>query len=97
MLRISTGSLYPVFYPRAWGNLVKTCQHILTISLLKAGRAIWTLPRLEENQKNFRRMLAHPKAADGPTFFPRAGGNLIQTHHLRLNDFLLQRSRAVEL
>ncbi len=31
------GSLYPVLCPRAWGNLVKTCQHILTISLFRRG------------------------------------------------------------
>ena len=44
---------------------------------------------------------AHPSgdlmAASTPVLCPRAGGNLIQTHHTRLNDFLLQQSRAVEL
>ncbi|WP_304709363.1 hypothetical protein, partial [uncultured Rikenella sp.] len=32
--------------------------------------------------------------ASTPVLCPRAGGNLIQTRITRLNDFLLQRSRA---
>ena len=36
------------------------------------------------------------KVASTSVLCPRAGGNLIQTRNTRLNDFLLQRSRAVE-
>ena len=36
-------------------------------------------------------------AASTPILCPRAGGNLIQTRTTRLNDFLIQQSRAVEL
>ena len=85
-----------------WGNLVKTHKCILTISLFRRGARLWlqegTVPFVNRrNRKNFRRMLTHPQAADGPSLFSRAGGNLIQTRTTRLNDFLFQQSRAVEL
>ncbi len=44
-----------------------------------------------------REMLRISTGSLYPVLWPRAGGNLIQTRNTRLNDFLLQHSRAVEL
>ena len=104
-------------FSRAWGNLVKICQHILTISLLRRGARLsygrglplrraggaltCGLPRACEASSTSRRALASLLGSGTrsgqplpPVLRPRAGGNLIQTRITRLNDFLLQQSRA---
>ncbi|WP_297831788.1 hypothetical protein, partial [uncultured Rikenella sp.] len=53
---------------RALGNLVKTCQHILTISLLRRGARLWLregtvlFVNKKNNKKKLLRMLTHPQA-----------------------------------
>ncbi|WP_300853332.1 hypothetical protein, partial [uncultured Rikenella sp.] len=82
--RAGDGVLRAVLCPRALGNPVKTCQHILTISLLRRGARSDHCPGSncsfseEKEPKRLSTDASHPKAAGGPTlglfFGPGANG-----------------------
>ncbi len=88
-------------FSRALGNPVKTCQQHFDdfppkawrAAVLREGTALGPrgphVPWTGETYVSLRQ----PR----PVLWPRAGGNLIQTRNTRLNDFLFQQSRAVEL